>query len=165
MTKTNVIIISLLAIVLGAVTANAHTPKNRDFGFGLILGEPSGVSLIFKADADENLHLYAGNSYFGKAKIGADYQWYFDAFNSQIVNLYAGAGAFIGLGEGNGLFDRRREDDDVEGIGIGGRGVMGINILPRNTPLEIFVELGLDAALIPTDFFQPTGALGFRFYP
>jgi hypothetical protein len=159
-------IVSLIIIVIISISnAYSHSPMNRDFGFGLVLGEPTGISLAFVVAPNENLHVYAGNSYFGDAKIGADYQWYFDAFNSNIIHLYAGAGGFLGFGDGNDLFDRKRDKDNVDDLGIGARGMMGINFVPRNTSVEFFLELGLDAGVVPVNLFQPTGALGFRFYP
>jgi hypothetical protein len=81
--------------------------------------------------------------------------------------MYAGPGVAIGIGESGGWWYSNRnktwykENDD---LGIGVRGLVGINIVPRTAPLEFFVEVGLMLGIpspIRTNF---EGALGFRYY-
>jgi len=163
--KIQILIVYIIVTFLAsAISTEAKTPKNKDLGFGLILGEPAGASVIFKIDAEESIHAYIGNSYFGDIKIGADYLWYFDAFNSKIVTLYTGPGAFIGFGEGNKLF-RKKENWDNDAMGIGIRGVLGVNFIPKNTSIEIFLESAIDLTIVPDNLTQPYIAIGFRFYP
>ena len=141
-----IIIVFLLA---GIEPANAqYSPEGKQFGFGIILGDPTGGTAKLWLNRENALAFHIGASSFGDPRIGVDYLWHFDAFNSDIANFYAGPGGAIGM-------------DD----GIGGRAMFGINIVPRRTPLEIFAELGVLIAFAPDYSSDPDAAVGVRFYP
>jgi len=162
----------IVTILLGIFTlttlATAQSPRGKSFGFGIMLGEPTGLTAKIWTARDEALALHLGNSYMGRLRLGADYLWHFNAFNSRIVNMYAGPGAALGFGASSGWWykDKKRywykEDDD---IAFGARGVFGINIIPKNTPLEIFGEIGVMIGLYPIGRANAEGAIGIRFYP
>ena len=168
MMKRLVLILLITVGTLSAVETHAQRPAD-DFGFGIILGEPTGITLKFWSNNENAFVLDVGGSYFGSLSIVGDYLWHFDAFNSNIVGLYAGPGAVIGFGEGNEWIYKRRDDDfyhrDDDDIGIGARGVFGVNIVPRRTPLEIFAEIGVMVGLIPGFGTGAQAAIGVRFYP
>lgn len=144
--------------------------SKKDFGFGIIIGEPTGLNIKYWFDSDNALVASIGASYFGSPRIGVDYLWHFDAFNSRIVNLYAGPGGAIGFGEGGkgywysdkkGRFYIRNNNN----AGLGIRGVFGINIVPNRTPMEFFLEFGTLIGLVP-DFGSAVDlGIGVRFYP
>lgn len=142
----------------------------KDFGFGIILGEPTGAVVKYWFNNENALVVNLGASYFGSPRLGADYLWHFDAFDSRIVNLYAGPGAVIGFGEGGGGYwygDKKGRfyfrDEDNAGFGI--RGIFGINVVPTRAPLEFFLEFGTLLGLVP-DFGSAIDlGLGVRFYP
>ncbi len=145
-----------------------HPGKN--FGFGIIIGEPTGATIKYWFDNDNALAASIGASYFGSPRIGVDYLWHFDAFNSRIVNLYAGPGGVIGFGTGNngywysdnkGRFYYRSSSN----AGLAIRGVFGLNVVPQRTPLEFFLEFGTLVGLVPNFGSAIDLALGVRFYP
>ena len=142
-----------------------QSPQRKDFGFGIIFGDPTGGTLKFWSNNHNAFVVDVGASFFGKPRIGLDYLWHFDAFNSDIAYLYAGPGGAIGFGKGDGFwyddkFHRTRDE-----IGIGARGVFGLNVVPRNTPLEIFFEIGMLLGLVPDFGSAADVAVGMRFYP
>lgn len=157
------IIIFILSI---EITYAQYAPEGKQFGFGIILGDPTGGTAKLWLTRDNALAFHLGSSYFGRPRIGVDYLWHFDAFTSDIVNLYAGPGGVIGFGKGGGgywykdRFIRTRDE-----AGLGGRAIFGVNVIPRRTPLEIFVELGVLIAFVPDFGSAADAAIGIRFYP
>lgn len=141
----------------------------KDFGFGIMLGDPLAITGKLWVNKENAIDAYIGGSYFGALRIGADYLWHFDAFQSKIVLLYAGAGATIGFGRGReiwykykkGYFYYREEGES----GIGVRAIMGLNIIPRRTPIEIFFEVGPMVGIIPSVGVGMDASIGIRFYP
>ncbi|RPI71727.1 MAG: hypothetical protein EHM47_09595 [Ignavibacteriales bacterium] len=166
MYKKLYLIITAIILFAGIETTQAQfAPQGRSFGFGVILGDPTGGTGKLWTTADNALAFHLGASFFGSPRIGVDYLWHFDAFDSDIVNLYAGPGGVIGFGEGKGFWYKRKFIRTGNEVGIGGRAMFGVNIVPRSTPLEIFVELGVLIAFVPDFGSAADAAVGVRFYP
>lgn len=151
----------------------AQGPNGNDFGFGIILGEPLGGTVkIWTAKDQAVAASIGGNSYFGSLRLGADYLWHFDVFRSQVVDMYAGPGLVLGFGDGrdywwyrgkgNKIYFYERGTDDV---GIAMRVVAGLNVVPKRTPIEIFLELGPLIGVSPGFGVALDVAAGIRFYP
>jgi hypothetical protein len=106
-----------------------------------------------------------GASYFGSPRINVDYLWHFDNFASHLGNLYTGIGGAVGFGKGDGFYYKDRFIRTSGNAGLGARGVFGVDIVPRRTPLEIFLEFGVLVAVVPDFGSSADVALGLRFYP
>ena len=130
----------------------AQRPEGRDFGFGLVFVEPLGGTVKYWTKPDEAIVGTIGSSRFGDPRLGVDYAWHFNAFRSDVVNLYAAPGMVFGLG---------RSPDDEVGI----RGVLGVNVVPRSSPMEMFLEMGPLFELTPGRGTSFDLGLGLRFYP
>lgn len=163
-------ILFVILIITGTITNNSYSqsPESKNFGFGILLGDPTGVTLKFWTQKENALVFDIGASYFGSPRIDIDYLWHFDAFRSNIAKLYAGLGGVLGIGEGKGFYYTEhhgfyfRSDN---GIGLGVRGVFGIDVIPRNSPLEFFLEAGLLVGLSPSFGSAGDVGIGMRFYP
>lgn len=151
----------LIATVTGSLFA--QSPGRKNWGLGVVLGEPTGLSVKYWTNYDNAFVFDLGSSYFGSPRLGADYLWHFNAFNSDMANLYAGPGLALGFGEGHGFWDRTFRTNTGTALGV--RGVFGVDILPRRTPLEIFGEIGVLVGLTPDFGSGIDGAIGIRFYP
>lgn len=167
--KLSYIILTAFLITINTADLKAQSPNNEDFGFGLILGDPTGATLKFWTQRSNAFVIDVGASYFGSPRIGVDYLWHFDAFKSDIAYLYAGPGGVIGFGEGRGFYYKDKNDkfyfrDDDE-LGLGVRGVFGVNVIPRDTPIETFFEIGVLMGLVPDFGTGIDAAIGIRFYP
>ncbi|MBD3411025.1 MAG: hypothetical protein GF419_12575 [Ignavibacteriales bacterium] len=150
-------------------TLQAQSP-GKTFGFGLIVGDPTGGTIKLWTGGTNAIAAHVGGSYFGEIRIGADYLWHFNAFNSRMFNLHAGVGGAIGLGDGGGPLHDANSDNfynrgDDAGVGIGGRGVVGVNFYTPGAPVEIFLEVGPFIGIVPDVGFAFDGALGARYYP
>ncbi len=157
----------IVSILLFANTMLAQKPGGGNFGFGLMLGEPTGATIKYWTTNKNALDAFLGVSYFGELALGADYLWHFDAFRSNEFSLYAGPGLVIGFGGNDGVFydrdDRRFRDRDGAGIAI--RGIMGVNFTPRRSNFELFLELGPLIELAPDVEAGFDFSVGFRYYP
>ena len=166
----------LLMLIGSSSSLFAQGPGGKEFGFGLILGEPTGGTIKYWLNSENALVADIGYSYFGAPRIDVDYLWHFHAFNSNVVKLYAAIGGAVGFGNGYyGVFYRGKHYDEGDypfyyrgyrnsDIGFGIRAMFGLNIIPKRTPLEFFLEIG------PLIGISPFGvafdaAVGVRFYP
>lgn len=164
------IILFTLLIVLFSISLNAQGPRGKDFGFGIILGDPTGLTGKFWIDRENAVAFSVGNSYFGSLRLTGDYLWHFDAFKSKVLSLYAGPGLVLGIGENSGwVYNHKGKEywyyEKDNNFRAGVRGVFGLNIIPKNTPLEFFVELGVLVGVVPAFGSSAEGAIGIRFYP
>ena len=163
-------------LFLATVTSSfAQGPKGRSFGIGVSLGEPTAVTARFWLSKSNSWDLAIGSSAVGNPHIHADYLWHFnDALDSRVFSLYAGVGGILGLGDkDNGVFikikngkvkDRWYYSDDND-FAIAAKGVFGLNVIPRNTPLDIFLEINPVLGISPGFGFDIQPALGIRYYP
>jgi hypothetical protein len=169
MKKLSIIIVFTMLFLALNPCLNAQGPKGKSFGFGLILGDPTGLTINYFTNSENSWDAYIGSSYFGSLRIGGDYLWHFNAFNSNVVKMYAGPGIVLGFGNGTGIW--YKEDHDKfyywkdNSFGMGARVIFGANIIPRNTPIEIFFELGPLVGFSPNVGVNIDAALGIRFYP
>ncbi len=167
MKKLNIALLILIIILMSAPALKSFAPMGRSFGLGIMLGEPSGLTAKIWTQKNNAWTISVGNSYMGNLRVGVDYLFHFNSFNSNIVNLYAGPGVAVGFGESGGwLYSKNNQRWYKEGsdIGVGVRGVLGINIVPRNSPIEIFGEIGLMVGALPNTYANFEGSIGFRYY-
>ncbi|HEX2866570.1 MAG TPA: hypothetical protein VHO03_05990 [Ignavibacteriales bacterium] len=164
------IFIVLLLVMGFSRESLAQGPEGKNFGFGIILGEPTGLTLKYWFNRENALTGSIGGSYFGAPRINVDYLWHIDAFRSRVAMLYAGMGGALGFGTGGGGFWYKEENGKFfyrssNELGLGVRGTFGLNVIPARTPLEVFFELGALVGLAPSSGAAVDLALGLRFYP
>ncbi|HSD63677.1 MAG TPA: hypothetical protein VLB50_07755 [Ignavibacteriaceae bacterium] len=163
--KKYFVLIILVMVTCKFSQAQSFSPYGKQFGFGIMVGDPLGATLKFWTHDSHAFVVDVGASYFGSPRIGVDYLWHFNAFKSRIANLYAGPGGAIGVGEGNGFWYKGHYVRASGTVGIGARGVVGVNLVPEDTPIEVFFELGVLLALAPDFDSGIDVGLGIRFYP
>lgn len=157
------------SLVIAASVSIFGQVNGKNFGIGLTAGEPTGLSMKYYNTHSTAFVFGIGSSYFGSPRIGMDYVWHFNAFRSRIVDLYGGPGLVLGVGEGRAYYFSEKNHDHFyyrdNGTGIAVRGVLGLDITPRNTPLDIFLEMGLLLGIAPNTGSAFDSAIGIRFYP
>jgi hypothetical protein len=172
-TITKLIALSLFActvIFALANSASAQGPEGRNFGFGLVLGDPTGGTIKYWTASAQALVASIGGDYFGSTRLDIDYHWHFNAFRSSVVKLYAGPGIAFGFGSGRSFLWYKKGHEyyfirDDGSTGIGARILLGLNIIPRNTPIELYLEAGPLIGLSPAFGTSMDVAVGIRFYP
>lgn len=152
-------ILIITLVVLFSYSAKA------DLGFGLILGEPTGITLKSRTGTSNDLIFNLGlRSHYGGVRFDGIYTFNFpNAFNSRDFELYAGIGAVVATGDGHSFF-YDDDDHDHDNLNIGLKGLFGLNF-KASRKFEIFLELGPLIGITNGEGADMEGAIGFRFYP
>lgn len=144
---------AVVVVLFVSMVSHVHA-QQRGFGLGAILGEPTGLSA--KLWTSERTAFDAGLAYSfrreGHIHIHADYLWHF----SHVVPGPGRFVPFIGLGG-------RLSGGKKSGV-LGVRFVGGLGWYPRDSPLEVFVEVAPILDVVPATEFSANGGLGLRFY-
>lgn len=128
--------------------------QGRGFGFGVILGDPTGISakgwVSPRAAVDAGLAWSTRDAGYVHAHM--DYLWHFkDVVNtSQQVLPYVGVGGRI-LGNRNTA---------IAGVRVAG----GVAWLPAGAPLDVFLEIAPTVDLAPETELNVDGGIGIRFF-
>ena len=158
----------LVTMALGLfLLTQVSVAQERTFGLGVIIGEPTGISAkLWTSTANafdfglgwsvggDRIGRYSG-TYTGGSRVHLhmDYLWH--AFNaihsSERFPLYYGIGGRLNSGGGY------RSSFAV-------RGVLGIAWLPRETPIDVFLEIAPSLQLTPSTGFGIDAGLGARYF-
>jgi hypothetical protein len=134
-------------MLLIAILANTGFSQGHGLGLGLMIGEPTGISLKGWVSYSGAIQLGIGypslSSTQGTA-LSAEYLWHAHLFRShEYFPLYFGLGGIFGASSGMNLF--------------GARGVLGIAWWPHRSSLDVFLQMA------PTLYFKPVSQFEFDF--
>ncbi|GAB4289307.1 MAG: hypothetical protein Kow0098_07210 [Ignavibacteriaceae bacterium] len=147
---------SIYFICLIVILSLTHTKaQDKGFGLGIILGEPTGLSAKYWTTSINAFDFGLGYSFSPK---NSRFHFHIDyLFHTQL----SGVEEKLLLHYGPGARIKTREDDDAN---LGVRGVIGITWIPRNAPVDLFIEIAPILNLIPGTTFSINGGFGARFY-
>jgi len=148
--KKGILIIALAIMLFSGVARS----QEKDFGLGIILGEPTGISAKKWLDDKSALDGAVAWSLVTPSSfhLHADYLYHdFNIFNVKKgkLPLYFGIGFRIRIG-----------DEDRIGIRI----PVGICYIFEQSPLDIFFELGPVLDLTPATRLRLTSSVGIRYF-
>jgi hypothetical protein len=140
-----------ILITLFQINLNA---QQKDFGLGIILGEPTGVSAKLWTSGENAFDFAAAWSFQGEGNLllQADYVWHIFRLipvESGRLPFYVGVGAEV-------IFSH----DPVLGVRV----PLGLDYLFANAPVDIFVELVPILRLAPSTDFDFAGGIGARYW-
>lgn len=144
----------LAAACVAFAAAPGHARQGGNLGLGFIAGLPTGLSGKLWLNNTNAIDMIVGfDSYADYIILNADYVWH--EFNLIPVRagqlpLYYGMGANLGVAR------------NAPGVGL--RGVVGLEYLFADAPLDAFIELGPGALIIPSAHFGFSAGLGMRFF-
>lgn len=126
------------ALCAGAAPASADTVEKGNFGLGLIVGEPTGVSAKLYLSDTTAVSGAAGFAFVGGGlHLHADYLWHPWVLTREskfVLPAYIGAGLR--------LFNHDRgRGGDSDDLHLGVRGVAGILFDFTEVPLDAFLEV------------------------
>lgn len=166
----------LLCLLAGTVAFSTAMPTARaegpggDFGLGLIIGSPTGVSGKFYFDEQTAIDFAVGAALVGGSGVHAhaDFLWHpWVLVRESSFNL----GVFLGVGARVLSHNRNNRGDDIH---IGARGPIGIvfDFNKGGVPLDAFVEVAAVLDIITstdgndedTVGFTLNGGIGARYY-
>jgi len=128
--------------------------REKDFGLGIILGEPTGISLKKWVTQTTAIDGGIAWSFTGKNSLHLHMDYLFHNFN--LLKTEKGKLPFY---YGIGCRIKAKEKSRV-GIRI----PVGISYIFDNVPIDIFFELGPILDLIPATEFGINASIGCRYY-
>jgi hypothetical protein len=140
-----------------------RSAMSRDFGLGLIIGAPTGLSAELRLGSNTSLDFALGLERFDDDELYLhfDYLVYpvdLASGGSVAVPLYLGVGAI--------LWDRGNDFGDDLSLGV--RVPFGLALAFRRAPVQIFFELAVRLIVVEEvdrdDDVDLTGGVGFRVY-
>jgi hypothetical protein len=151
--------IAMIILLLTAFSANARTQD--DLGIGVIIGEPTGLSLKYWLDDEVALDGAAAWSYSenDSLQLHGDYLFHnYDLLEDDEWPVYYGIGARLKLKDDDG----RGRNENYAMFGI--RFPLGITYLFDDEPLDLFFEVVPVLDLSPEIELDLNAAIGLRFY-
>ena len=128
--------LSALLLVL-AGSASARAESKGVFGAGLIVGEPTGLSLKYYLGGDTAIDAAIGGAFLGKGlQVHSDFLWHpwlLDSQESFVLPVYVGLGGRV--------LDRNGGGGDEDHLRLGMRFVGGLLFDFTEVPLDVFVEV------------------------
>jgi len=164
--NTRVVVSVLGSLVATCLLAHDGCAQGR-LGFGLVLGEPTGVAWKYRIDHVHAVDGAIGFSPFDNPRINIDYLWHSHPFDESLLALHYGIGAAFGFGRtdvvlvrgNNGTLFQREE------LGFGMRGVLGLTYTIPRSPLDVFFEMAPILVFTPGTGMGIDIGLGARVYP
>ena len=152
-------ILSLFILMIG-LTAFA---QDSGLGVGVILGEPTGISMKLWLNKESAIDLGVAYSFIDSQnsenndfhiQIHADYLFH---FYPDIMEIPRGSFAFY-CGIGSNVVIYRT------GLSVGFRIPLGITFLFQEVPIDIFLEIVPGLQLFPETAFRANGGIGVRWF-
>jgi len=150
-------IVTVVLILALALVASAQV---RDFGLGLIVGEPTGLSAKWNFSPPHALDFHLAWSFNGGIAAGADWLIHMGW-------LPVPWRPYLGVGGRMAVHEAGKDDHGelVEGeVHVSGRGLIGIEYLFLEGHLGVSAEIGLGLDFVPAVGFDISGGLALRYY-
>lgn len=143
-----------LAVVFVAMCSLPARADKGAFGLGLIVGQPTGVTGAVDLSDHTALDGAIGFGFFNDRNFYAhlEFDYYFPTLahgDALDLSLYIGVGGF---------FVAHKD------AAIGARVPVGLSFDFTSAPIQIFLEASFLFGLVPDGYFEPRGAVGFRYY-
>lgn len=152
---------AIIGLLLAVSSANAGDRTEEPFGLGVILGEPTGLSLKYWLDKEHAIDGAAAWSFSenDSFQLHGDYLIHnYEWLEADEMPCYYGLGARIKFKDSDGR--GRNEHDTLFGI----RFPLGITYLFDEIPLDVFAEIVPVLDLAPDADAALNAAIGFHFY-
>lgn len=142
-------------ILVMIIFSSISFAQSSGFGLGILLGQPTAISAKLWTTSSTAFDFGLGYSFESENRvhIHADYLFHVkNIFNtSENISLYYGPGARLKLYE---------NDDSRLGVRID----VGLVWIPRNAPIDVFIELAPIMDIIPETSFAMNGGIGVRYF-
>ena len=143
----------MLVLMLAGATAQA---QDEGFGVGVILGEPTGLTIKSWFDEHSALDFATGWSFEGRTSFHIHGSWLYHDFD--LIPVERGAlPVYAGIG---GRYKYRSGRGDRLGVRV----PVGLAYHFEDVPLEAFAEVGPIVDVAPSTSVRLTGGIGLRWY-
>jgi hypothetical protein len=142
-----------LALAVLAAPLNGHARQGGNLGLGFIAGNPSGLSgKLWLGEANALDFIVGFDLVDDHISLNADYVWHefgLIPVNRGQMPLYYGMGLWTSV---------------ARHAAFGARGVVGIEYIFQNAPLDAFLELAPGTSILPRTRFDVDAGIGMRFF-
>jgi len=136
------------------------------FGFGLVVGEPTGLAWKYKINHLNAVDGAIGFSPTSRFRLHVDYLWQAYPFEEQHLAVHYGLGAAFGFGRpGYFTYDDNAYPFRNGDLGFGVRAVVGLTYTIPRSPVDTFFEMAPLIVAAPGPGFGIDVGLGIRVYP
>ncbi len=136
------------------------------FGFGIVLGEPTGLAWKYKLNHLNAIDGAIGFSPYDRFRIHVDYLWHAYPFQDEHLAVHYGLGAAFGFGRTDYVVDHGSSYVLREGdLGFGARAVVGLTYTIPRSPVDLFFEMAPLIVAAPGPGFGLDLGIGARVYP
>lgn len=146
--------IVLLVLVGRAALAAEGAPPGKDTGVGIIVGQPTGLSAKFVLSSNIALDAAVGWRFGSENGL----RLHLDVLAHHTIARGASVAVPLFVGLGPALLLHKDE------VGLALRIPVGIALVFRSVPIDVFVELAPSVGLYPGSTFFLTLAAGARFW-
>lgn len=150
-----------LILLIAAANTSALDIQGKNFGLGMLLGEPTGISFKYWLNKEYAIDGGLAWSFVGDDgfQIHSDYLFHdYRLNNSEQWPAYYGLGALLKFEKDEG---RKHDGDTIFGFRI----PFGMSYLfEDNAPYEFFIELAPVLELAPDIDIGINASIGLRFY-
>lgn len=150
---------ALLVIPTGFLQAQGR------FGFGLVLGEPTGLSWKYRLNRENAIDGVLGFSPSDRFRIHADYLWSSHPFVDPSFSLHYGVGAALGFASSTYFTSRDGYFVRTVDLGFAARVPVGIDYSIPRSPVELYFELAPLVIVAPSAGIGIDAGIGVRVYP
>jgi hypothetical protein len=155
-------------------TASAPASDRNGFSLGLILGDPTGITLRAGLGESNAIQAHLGFSPFPGDAIAIMVDWTYDAWVFLRDNPTASLPFYFGFGGKAEWFSGHyyayhdhRDYSDQSHFGFGARGLVGLRASFVNAPFDLFIELAPVGFLVVVPdtgiFYDIDFAIGARY--
>jgi hypothetical protein len=166
----------LFALTLAPAAASAQAHAQNGFSLGLVLGDPTGVTLRGGLGERHAIQAHFGFSPFPGDAVVAMVDWTYDAWDFLRHNTKASLLFYFGAGGKAEWFtgtyyayeyDHHHSFPDKSHFGLGVRGLVGLRASFRKAPFDLFFELAPVGVILvvpnPGAYYDVDLAIGARY--
>lgn len=164
-------VLLVLGAIPGTAAAAGASSGAKNFGLGVVIGEPTGLSAKLWLSQDRALDFGLSFSFNDYVLVFSDYLFHFpgalggsSTFASQLTPYVGIGGVLAFANERNYYKDRHFFGTRRDSLGLGLRVPLGIEWTPGRPPLGVFVELVPGISLVPATSGIFEGGIGIRYY-
>ncbi len=150
--------------------ASPGTQGSQKTGVGVILGDPTGLSLRHYREAERTWDATLSFDWDRYVEVTANPSWLFpeafskrDRFLRDLTPYLGIGGALVFYGEEGLRRWRRENEDNTQDVSLGIRVPIGIEWKMQEAPLSLFLELAPGIGLVPGTFTFLEGGVGIRY--
>lgn len=149
--KNNLLKIILVTIIFSTISA----AQTKGFGLGILVGEPTAVSAKYWTSGSTAFDFGIGYSFEKNSYLNIHTDYLFHVKNifetAENISLYYGPGARL-----------RFVENATTRLGF--RFDVGLVWIPRNAPIDVFIEVAPLLDIIPETDFSFNGGIGVRYF-